>query len=328
MHVGIYTDLRNPPRWERPWRTFYDTVLDRIAAAEDLGLHSVWLSEHHFFEDGYLPQPLTFAAAIATRTSRIRIGTAVMLAPLRPAVDIAEQAAVVDLLSGGRLDLGLGAGYRVPEFEAYGVDIKDRFPLLEDRVETIRALWEQGTVTPAPLQERLPIWVGIHGPRGARIAGRLGEGVLAFDAKLREPYLTALDEHGHGAASARYAGVVNMIVSDDPEGAWPRIAPHLAYQWSSYRHYGAEGTDGLRSQTVAAVPDDLDPASLRHPGPEMPPPRFDVVTPDEAVRRLQAWLGGLPVETVFFWESIAGMPDDLAERHVELLAREVAPRVA
>ena len=93
--------------------------------AERLGADSVWLSEHHLFEDGYLPQPLTMAAAIAARTKRIRIGTAVLLAALRPAVQIAEEAAIVDLVSGGRLVLGFGAGYVPREFEAYGAEAQN-----------------------------------------------------------------------------------------------------------------------------------------------------------------------------------------------------------
>jgi hypothetical protein len=86
-----------------------------VQNAESAGADSVWLSEHHFFDDGYLPQPMTLAAAIASRTQRLRIGTAVLIAPLRSAVQIAEEAAIVDLVSGGRFELGLGAGYRVPE---------------------------------------------------------------------------------------------------------------------------------------------------------------------------------------------------------------------
>ena len=103
MKLGLYFDLRNPAPWARPWPEVYGRALDLVVEAERLGAASVWFSEHHLFDDGYLPQPLTFAAAAAARTSRVRIGTAVLVAALRPAVLVAEEAAVIDQLSGGRL---------------------------------------------------------------------------------------------------------------------------------------------------------------------------------------------------------------------------------
>jgi len=93
MRVGIFIDLRNPARWRRPTDSFHRAALDQVAYAEECGVDSVWLTEHHLFDDGYLPQPLTFAAAIAARTTRMRIGTAVLIAPLRQALDIAERGA-------------------------------------------------------------------------------------------------------------------------------------------------------------------------------------------------------------------------------------------
>jgi alkanesulfonate monooxygenase SsuD/methylene tetrahydromethanopterin reductase-like flavin-dependent oxidoreductase (luciferase family) len=332
VKVGLVLDVRNPPAWERPWPGFYGSVLEGCEEADRLGIDSLWLTEHHFFEDGYLPQTLTFAAAIAARTRRARIGTAIMIPGLRPALDVAEQAGIVDLVSGGRLELGLGAGYRVPEFEAFGKDIGERYALLERSADEIKRLWEDGGFTPAPVQPRAPLWIGAHGPRGARLAGRLGAGLLSFSPKVLEPYRTALEAHGHAASAARLTHVANMVVADDPEAAWPRIAPHLAYQWSSLARYGSEGAERAGGATVAAVLEnvatEVDPATLRSTGPAMSPPNFDVVTPDEAIRRIKDWLGDLPVDTVYFSRSIAGMPDDLVERHVDLLAREVRPALA
>jgi alkanesulfonate monooxygenase SsuD/methylene tetrahydromethanopterin reductase-like flavin-dependent oxidoreductase (luciferase family) len=327
VKIGLYTDLRNPPQWQRPWKAYYDGVLDQIADAEKKGIYSIWLSEHHFFEDGYLPQPLQFAAAVAVRTKRMRIGTAVLLAPLRPAADIAEQGAIVDILSDGRLELGIGAGYRVPEFAHFGADITKRFTVLEETAREIRRLWDEGIVTPGPLQEHPRIWMGVHGPRGGRIAGRLGESLLSFEPKSRAGYARGLAEGGHDLTIARMAAVANMIVSNDPERAWSQIAPHLAYQWQTYARYGAEGAEDIGS-TVAGMSHDVDPDELRSGGPAMPPPRFDVVTPEDAAARLAAWVGDLPAVEAFFWISIAAMADELVAEHIDLLATKVAPAVA
>jgi alkanesulfonate monooxygenase SsuD/methylene tetrahydromethanopterin reductase-like flavin-dependent oxidoreductase (luciferase family) len=333
MRVGLYLDLRNPPQWRRPWGTRYAQALERIVEAERLGIGSVWLTEHHLFEDGYLPQPLTFAAAIAARTTRVRIGTAILLAPLRPALQIAEEAAVVDIVSGGRLELGLGPGYRVPEFEAYGVDIGRRIELYEERVRELRRLWGEGICTPPPVQERLPIWLGVTSAAGARRAGRLGEGLLWLDPALLAPYREGLAAGGGDPGAARMAGLANVILAEDPESAWARIGPHLAYQRESYNRYAAEG---LRSdQGEALRPGSLSPGEqatdlerLRGRGDHALPPRLHVLVPDDAVRLLRSWLGDLPVVDVFLWESIAGMPDDIAERHVELVATKLAPALA
>ncbi|MBI4578398.1 MAG: LLM class flavin-dependent oxidoreductase, partial [Planctomycetes bacterium] len=266
MQIGLYFDLRNPPGWRRDWARLYAQTLEWIEGAEHLGGQSIWLSEHHLFEDGYLPQPLTFAAAVAARTRRVRIGTAVLLAPLRSAAQIAEEAAVVDLISGGRLELGLGAGYRVPEFRAFGADFGTRLQVLFERGREIQRLHAEGGTTPPPVQRPLPLWFGVSGPRGARWAGRLGAGLLRIKAAQLGPYHTGLAEGGYSARQARMGDVFEAILADDPEAAWPRVAPCLAYQWDSYRRYAVEGTD-------RPAPPPIDPDQWRRPGPDGAPPR-------------------------------------------------------
>ncbi|MDQ2622583.1 MAG: LLM class flavin-dependent oxidoreductase [Actinomycetota bacterium] len=318
MKIGLFLDLRNPPEWKREWHGLYEGWLERLAWAEQRGLDAVWLTEHHLFEDGYLGQPLVLGAAIAARTSRMRIGTGILQAPLRPAIDIAEQAAMVDIISNGRMELGLGAGYRIPEWEAFGADGNRRFELLEERAREVRRLWDSNEATPPPVQVRPPIWIGGEGPRGARIAGRLGEGLLALKPELLDHYRGALDSSGHASTGPRMGGCANLILADDPEAAWARIKPHLEYQWRTYFEYGDEGRGS--DKVPVANADELRST-------EGPPllPRFDVVTPARAFERLEPWLSRLPVEHLYFWGSIAGMPDDLVDRHIELLTGELAP---
>jgi alkanesulfonate monooxygenase SsuD/methylene tetrahydromethanopterin reductase-like flavin-dependent oxidoreductase (luciferase family) len=118
--------FRNPAFARVPWDDFYASHLDLAVQAEALGYDHVWLTEHHFVDDGYSPFPLPIAAAIAARTTRIRIGTFVLLLPLHDPVRVAEDAATVDVLSRGRFDLGLGLGYRVAEFTGFGVPRSER----------------------------------------------------------------------------------------------------------------------------------------------------------------------------------------------------------
>jgi alkanesulfonate monooxygenase SsuD/methylene tetrahydromethanopterin reductase-like flavin-dependent oxidoreductase (luciferase family) len=316
VRLGLYFDLRDPAPWQVGSDHVHGRALESAEEAERLGLESVWLSEHHLFEDGYLPQPLVFAAAVAARTRAVRIGTAVLIAPLRPAVDIAEQAAVVDRISAGRLELGLGAGYRVPEYEAFGVDPGDRFRLLEDRARQVRALWDAGTVTPTPHQQRPPIWVGAHGPRGARLAGRVGAGLLSLNPELWEPYLQARSDAGFDGDGPRASGPLSVLLSDDPQRTWAEVRPFAEHQWQSYDAYAREGAPERPLTRLFAQ---------RAPGA---PPPVQVLTVAEAAARLRDLAATMPIDHVFVWERIAGMPDAIAERHVELLATELAPLLA
>jgi Luciferase-like monooxygenase len=153
VKVGVWFDLRNPPGWRQDPARFYGFTLELCEEAERLGAASLWFSEHHGFEDGYLPQPLTFAAAAAARTSRVRLGTGILVGPLRKTPRLAEETAVVDIVSGARLDLGLGAGYRVPEFELCGAAFAARYRTLDQQVAELRRLWGDGD--PDPRTQRL-----------------------------------------------------------------------------------------------------------------------------------------------------------------------------
>lgn len=302
--LGVYFDVRNPPRWERPWPDVYARTLDLATRAEALGLDTVWLTEHHGFDDGYLPQPLTLAAAIAARTSRIRIGTAVLLAALRPPAQLAEEAAIVDILSDGRLDLGVGAGYRAAEYGLFGADFSRRFEQVEETVRDVVRLWDGG-VTPQPVQRPVPLWGGFFGPRGAALAGQFGMGLLAIDRRLLDPYVRGLVAGGRRIEDAHMAGLVHIVLADDPERAWARIAPHVAYQVDSYNAHAGNG----------APP--ADPERLRTSRTGRPA-WILVATPTDAAAHVHERIGGLPAHEVFLWATVGGMPDDIVDRHLEL----------
>ncbi|CAM8647606.1 COG2141 Coenzyme F420-dependent N5,N10-methylene tetrahydromethanopterin reductase and related flavin-dependent oxidoreductases [Acidimicrobiia bacterium] len=321
MKLGLYFDLRNPAPWARPWPEVYGRALDLVVEAERLGAASVWFSEHHLFADGYLPQPLTFAAAAAARTSRVRIGTAVLVAALRPAALVAEEAAVIDQISGGRLELGIGAGYSVPEYEFYNADITKRYGLTDAAVAEIRRLLDEGIVTPPAAQNPFPIWLGYQGPQGAKRAGRLGVGLLSLDRALLDPYREGLVEGGHDPATARTGGMLDIIVADDPEEAFERILPHYAHQLNSYRAAAVAGSG-------RDAPKEITVEKLRGGAAQKGQiPGLRVLTPTDAVAAIREATGSSPVEHVYLWASVAGMPDEIVERHVELTCTQVAPNL-
>ena len=126
LRFGLYYDFRNPPAWRRPYTHIYSEIFEQIIWAEQQGFDDVWLSEHHFQEDGYAPSLLPIAAAIAARTTTMRIGTAVLLLPLHHPVRVAEDAATVDVISNGRFQLGVGVGYKVEEFDSFAIAKTER----------------------------------------------------------------------------------------------------------------------------------------------------------------------------------------------------------
>jgi len=295
--IGLYCDLRNPGG-KRPWPGVYETTLDRIVEAERRGLAAVWVTEHHGFADGYLPQPLLFCAAVAARTRTVRIGTAISIAPLIHPLALAEQAAVVDLLSAGRLELGLGAGYREDEFDAFGSDHSRRYETLEQTANALPELWASGRATPPPVQVPLPLWIGGRGPRGARIAGRVGAGFLWIDNDLLEPYLAGLAQGGHDPRVARVGGLVNLFLADDPEQVMARIREHGRHNRGTYKR-GGEG------------------------GGSAPLLRLNVLSAQDAARHIARAIDGLPVSDVFCFERIGAIDDQFVDRHVELLTGEL-----
>ncbi len=321
VKLGLFFDLRNPEPWARPWPDVYARTLELVERAEDGGLASVWFTEHHLFADGYLPQPLTFLAAVAARTRRITLGTAVLLGALRPAPLIAEEAAVVDQLSGGRLQLGIGAGYSPREYELYGKELSRRYGLTDAAVAEVRRLLDDGIVTPPPAQRPFPIWLGYQGPQGARRAGRLGVGLLSLDRSLLEPYREGLAEGGHDPASARTGGMLDVVVADDPEAALERILPHHLHQANTYAECAVAGT-GVAPRVLTA-----EKVLSRRTGPGSVP-GLRVLTADEAADAIREATDGTPAEHVYLWASVAGMPGDLVDRHLELLCTEVAPALA
>ncbi len=258
--------------------------------------------------------------AIVALVFGILLGTAIVVAPLHHSVQLAEQAAIVDIISNGRLRVGLGAGYAKREFDAVGADLGTRYGTTDQRIRDVRHLLDDDGVTPRPIQRPFPLWAGYQGPQGARRAGKLGCGLLSLNAELLAPYREGLAEGGHDPASARMMGLLGVIVADDPESTYERLLPYVCHQLNTYRAAAAEGS--------GRTPSVITPEKLREgrSKPGVIPP-IEVLDAHDAVTRLRALTAGVPAEEIYLWASIAGMPDDIVQRHVELLAT-IKPQLA
>jgi alkanesulfonate monooxygenase SsuD/methylene tetrahydromethanopterin reductase-like flavin-dependent oxidoreductase (luciferase family) len=229
---------------------------------------------------------------------------------------IAEEAALVDVLSGGRLELGLGAGYARPEFEAFGADEAGRYRATETCVRRLQELFAGGGLRPPPVQAELPVWLGYQGPRGARRAGALGTGLLSLDRDLYSHYLQGRADAG-ADGPGRVGGVVNLLLARDPDQALEQVLPHLAYHLNSYRRALTDGTQRPPARL-------LEVDELRREYQATGAARgFQVVDSQQAIVGLAALTAGLPVGHLLFWGRIGGMPDALVTEHLDLLFGEV-----
>jgi luciferase family oxidoreductase group 1 len=187
MEFGTFLLLQTPSGESS--ETIFQRGVEVTQAAEDLGFRNMWLAEHHFSTYGYLSRPLTYALHLANKTKRLRVGTAVIVLPLHHPLVVAEEIATVDLLSGGRLDVGLGRGYQNYEFERLGVELSQSRDRWEEEVDIIllalagKPFSYEGqyyqipetSVFPLPVQQpHPPIWVTAQTPESVKATVKRG----------------------------------------------------------------------------------------------------------------------------------------------------------
>jgi alkanesulfonate monooxygenase SsuD/methylene tetrahydromethanopterin reductase-like flavin-dependent oxidoreductase (luciferase family) len=325
---GLWYDFRQrPPLGD--YARFYAECLEEIEESERLGYAGVWLSEHHFVDDGYLPSPLVVAAAIAARTERMTIGTNVLLLPMHHPLRVAEDAAVADLISGGRFVLGVGLGYVLHEFETLGFNRKNRPSLLEEGIEIIRQAWEQGRIGcegkrwrfedlpfgPRP-GRKIPIYLGGYTQPAIDRAVRLADGFLVGGRKppgemyglLRE----AMQRHGRDPDGFPFKVSTTAFVHENPESAWNVVSSGIAYQANRYAEWGTDPGE--------PIPKRLRPEDL-------PRERYYVGAPEEVAEKLVGLYEAAPYDHLCFWARLPGVTHEQALESMRLFASEVAPRV-
>ncbi|HUN59884.1 MAG TPA: LLM class flavin-dependent oxidoreductase [Candidatus Binataceae bacterium] len=193
LPVGYLPCTQDPPAGKNMARVI-DEIVAEARAAEASGWDGCFITEHHQQEDGYLPNPLLMAGLVAMKTQRIKVGTCVLLLPLYHPVRVAEDCAIVDQASDGRLILSIGVGYQQHDFDAFEVPISARVARTEEGLEIVRRSWKgerfsfdgaqfklkDTLVTPAPFQAGgPPVWMASWTPPGLRRAARIADGWIA-----------------------------------------------------------------------------------------------------------------------------------------------------
>jgi len=191
MDIGIFLLMQSPSA--RSSQEIFARGLEQAQAAEALGYRNVWLAEHHFSTYGYLSRPLQVATHIAAKTTKLRVGTAVVVVPLHHPLVIAEEIATLDILCGGRLDIGLGRGYQRYEFERFGLQLDSGGQRWDESIDILLKAFEgkpfsydgklfkipETSIFPQPLQKpHPPIWVTAQSPYSLEAAARRGFNVL------------------------------------------------------------------------------------------------------------------------------------------------------
>lgn len=341
MKYGIgYYSLQSPPHKPKNHADLYREMLDEITTADDMGFDSAWLTEHHFLTDGYCPSLMVTAAAIAARTKKIRIGSGVLLIPLHDPVRVAEDAAVVDLISGGRLILGLGLGYRQVEFENLGRALSERRGRIEESLDILIKGWNDETfshhgkyykldnisITPKPVQNPIPIWIGAFTEPAIRRAARIGAplyvpaiGVIPIIKALFDLHSSLLKEYGRNPDDFEKPLVREMYISDKKsDDAWEDIKENVTYTAKGYASWGSmvdrEGnllTDPTDPQLYGIARD-----------------QSFIGTPEECIDKINEYRESLPINNLICRFKFPGISHEEAMRSMKLFVDKVLPKVS
>lgn len=333
--ISLAFDMRAPDLGTPPQK-LYRAAVEMAAFADRIGLAGINLMQHHGSEDGYLPQPFTLAAAMAAVTKRIRFSLGAVILPLHDPVEMAEQIAVVDLISNGRLSVIFGAGYVPSEFAMFGKSLKDRARLMDSGLEIIlRALrgerfeYEGRPVFVRPLPVQKPeeiVMVGGGVPAAARRAARFDVGLGPMKPEIADIYVEECAKLGR--PPRRFfrptPGMpIGIHLCEDPDEGWAALEPHAVHVITEYAKWAEQEGDGSNSPFKGLD----DPKVLRQAG------LFATWTPDQLVEKvrqlpdhasvsLQPLLGGLSPEEG--WKSLKLLEGALPRIREAIAEREPA----
>jgi alkanesulfonate monooxygenase SsuD/methylene tetrahydromethanopterin reductase-like flavin-dependent oxidoreductase (luciferase family) len=314
MIFGLRFDCRNPGFAGVEMGDRYRALLEMCEWADQRGALFVVLSEHHGADDDYLPSPLVMAAAVAARTKRVRIGINALIAPFYDPLRLAEDAAVVDLLSGGRLDLTLAGGYVKGEFDMFGVALSERPARVQEAVAALRAAWtgepfefrgRTVRVRPRPAQAGGPrILLGGTSEGAARRAARIADGFIPSEPACWQFYRDECLKLGKADPGPGMTGQGDVVVlAEDPAAAWPELGPYFLHETNAYGAWQAAANLAATYEPMESID------ALRASG------QYRILTPDEYAAEMKA-AGDLALAVLH--PMVGGIPPDLAWRHLRL----------
>lgn len=315
-------DMRYPADATTPVDAFYRAAIEMSSWADRHHFNAIGFSEHHNTDDGYLPSPLTMASAVAGRTEKAMIAVSALLVPLHDPLRLAEDIAVVDILSRGRLVITAGLGYRPEEYAALGKSWQHRGALMDDNLTTLFQAWTgehfiyNGTrvkVLPRPFSRPHPlVCIGGNSKAAARRAVRFGL-----------PFSPAIDDNDladYYYRQSRQAGFTTpyvvmpqhpstTFIAEDPQRAWHSLGPYMLYDALSYGQW----RHASRRAYAESFASNLD--ELKAEG------KYRILTPDQAVEIARS------TGSLHFAPLVGGTPPELGWESLELFAARVLPKL-
>ena len=267
-------DCRHVPGGDMTMTDVYAATIEQAVLADELGFDHVWFTEHHFLEDGYLPAFQPLAGAIAARTKQIRISNDIALLPLYHPIRLAEELAVLDQISNGRMEFGIGMGYVPKEFDAFGVPLRNRVSMTDEAIEILRLAWGEGPfsfkgkrynlsnidVHPKPVQPGgPPLWIAAMKEPGALRAARFGTNLLPQGRReeVLDPWRDAVNAKGEDPDDYRVGIIRSVYVTDDREKDWPKIREAERFRMGVYGSFMAETPDDYGWGSSDGIPQNV-----------------------------------------------------------------------
>jgi len=338
MKFAVMMWIRNPPKWARPLTEIYREAIELGVLAERLGYDTVWTSEHHFSNDQWSPSQLMVLAAIAARTERIRLGSAVYLLPFHHPLRAAEDFATLDIISNGRLNMGIGPGSHPGEFQTFGIPIRQRRPRMYDGIEIIKRCftedcfdwksryWEfsQVRMTTKPVQRPVPIYIGAVGQKALFEAGAHGYHLVGPGTpERRATYEAGLRSAGHDPRNFERALMENFHTAPTRDRAWDEAEAHL--HWAMSWHYEMFLSEAGMRETHKDIEFNIPPVGeLRKTGRSYFGQAM-VGSPDEVAAILDHRIKEMEPTEVVLSVGPAGMDPRHTRNAVELFAKEIMP---
>src|SRR5271154_2045316 len=330
LRLGVAYDFRNPPASGISHQALYAAIMDQVAWLDGLGLDLVWFTEHHFVEDGYLPSWIPVAAAMAARTRHVRFSCDVCLLPFNHPLRLAEDLAVLDNISGGRVEIGVGMGYAPHEFRGFGLPVSRRVSLTDEGIAVLRRAFtgekfsftgkrynfQDATITPGYVQPGgPPLWIAAMSEPGAQRAARHDSNFLPQGARsmVLDPWRATLKASGRNPDLYRVGIIRSCLVTDDAERDWPAVRAAERYRGQVYRSFNKDegGAGGVSGNTRdASIPQTWVVGNVEH-----------------CVKELTSFVREYGITDLVTWAVPPGMRPEQMNGSLERFVRDVAPRV-